>query len=91
VSFDANAANAPIQAQKDRTAVTVRWAAHDDDGDDLTYDLYLRGDGEHKWLPLKKGVTEKVYSFDGRLRIQMADTRSRWWSATLRRTRRAMC
>ena len=35
-----------LQAMKDRTAVTVRWAAHDDNGDDLTYSLYLRGDGE---------------------------------------------
>jgi hypothetical protein len=66
VSFDPNAnAAPPIQAQKDRTAVTARWNAHDDDGDDLTYDLYLRGDGEHVWLPLKSGLTEKVYSFDG--------------------------
>ena len=67
VSFDGNAANAtqPIQGQKDRTAVTVRWAAHDDDGDDLIYDLYLRGDGESVWRPLKKGLTDKVYSFDG--------------------------
>jgi hypothetical protein len=66
-SFDPNAANgaAPIQAQKDRAAVTARWAAHDDDGDDLKYDLYLRGDGEHVWRLLKKGLTEKVYSFDG--------------------------
>jgi hypothetical protein len=65
--FDANAANAaaPIQAQKDRTAVTVRWNAHDDDSDELSYDLYIRGDGEHAWRPLKKGLTEKVYSFDG--------------------------
>jgi hypothetical protein len=67
VSFDGNAGNAtqPIQAQKDRAAVTVRWAAHDDDGDDLIYDLYLRGDGETVWRPLKKGLTDKVYSFDG--------------------------
>jgi hypothetical protein len=65
VSFDGNQASTPIQAQKDRNAVTVRWAAHDDDGDDLSYDLYLRGDGEHVWRPLKKGVTEKAYSFDG--------------------------
>jgi hypothetical protein len=43
----------------------VRWAAHDDDGDDLVYDLYLRGDGESVWRPLKKGLTDKVYSFDG--------------------------
>jgi len=65
--FDGNAsaATAPIQAQKDRNAVTVRWAAHDDDGDDLSYDLFLRGDGEHVWRPLKTGLTEKIYSFDG--------------------------
>lgn len=63
--FDGNAATQPIQAQKDRTAVTVRWNAHDDNGDDLTYDLYLRGDGEHVWRLLKKGLTDKVYSFDG--------------------------
>ncbi len=67
VVFDPNAGNgaAPIQAQKDRTAVTARWAAHDDDGDELSYDLYLRGDGEHVWRLLKKGLTDKVYSFDG--------------------------
>jgi sugar lactone lactonase YvrE len=62
---DGSAASQPIQAQKDRTAVTVRWNAHDDNGDDLVYDLYLRGDGEHVWRLLKKGRTEKVYSFDG--------------------------
>jgi hypothetical protein len=67
VVFDPNAgaATAPIQAQKDRTAVTVRWAAHDDDSDDLIYNLFLRGDGEHVWRPLKKALTDKVYSFDG--------------------------
>ena len=65
VSFDSGTGSQPIQAQKDRTAVTVRWAAHDDDGDDLSYDLYLRGDGEQVWRLLKKGLTDKVYSFDG--------------------------
>jgi hypothetical protein len=67
VAFDPNAGNAtaPIQAQKDRTAVTVRWNAHDDDSDELRFDIYLRGDGEHVWRPLKKGLTDKVYSFDG--------------------------
>jgi hypothetical protein len=81
--FDGTAAQ-PIVAQKDRGAVTVRWAAHDDDGDDLTYDLFLRGDGEHGWLPLKKGLTEKVYSFDAtafpdggyRIRIVASDAAS---------------
>jgi hypothetical protein len=35
-----------------------------DDGDDLSYDLYLRSDGERVWRPLKKSLTDKVYSFD---------------------------
>jgi outer membrane protein assembly factor BamB len=65
-TFDANL-TAPLQATKDRTAVTVRWAAHDDNGDDLTYALYLRGDGETVWRLLKDGLTDKVYSFDAAL------------------------
>ena len=52
---------------KDRTAVTVRWAAHDDNGDDLVYSLYLRGDGEHVWRLLKDNITDKAYSFDAAL------------------------
>jgi hypothetical protein len=63
VTFDAGA-NQPLQATKDRTAVTVRWAAHDDDGDTLVYSLYLRGDGESQWLPLKKKIKEQACSFD---------------------------
>lgn len=66
VSFDAGA-NAPLQAAKDRTAITVRWAAHDDNGDDLSYSLYLRGDGEHMWRLLKDELTDKAYSFDASL------------------------
>lgn len=57
----------PLPAQKDRTAVTVRWATHDDNGDDLTYALYLRGDGEHVWRLLKDDLTDKAYSFDATL------------------------
>jgi hypothetical protein len=47
--------------------VTVRWAAHDDDGDDLIYSLYLRGDGETVWRLLKDKITDKAYSFDATL------------------------
>ena len=53
ITYDASA-NQPLQATKDRTAITVRWAAHDDDGDKLAYSLYLRGDGETGWWPLKE-------------------------------------
>ena len=66
VAFDASA-NAPLQAFKDRTAITVRWAAHDDNGDELTYTLYLRGDGENDWRLLKDDLSEKAYSFDSAL------------------------
>jgi hypothetical protein len=59
--------SAPLQAIKDRTAITVRWAAHDDNGDDLVYSLYLRGDGECDWHLLKDGITDKAYSFDSAL------------------------
>ncbi len=57
-------AGAPLSATKDRTAITVRWAAHDDNGDDLIYSLYLRGDGETAWRLLKDQITDKAYSFD---------------------------
>ncbi|MGO9318941.1 MAG: hypothetical protein ACLPXT_12810 [Terracidiphilus sp.] len=63
MSFDAGA-NAPLQAAKDRTAITVRWAAHDDNGDELIYSLYLRGDGETVWRLLKDNLRDKAYSFD---------------------------
>jgi hypothetical protein len=66
MAFDAGA-GAPLQAVKDRAAITVRWAAHDENGDDLIYALYLRGDGETVWRLLKDGITEKAYSFDATL------------------------
>lgn len=66
-SFDPNSNSSPLQATKDRTAITVRWGAHDDNGDDLTYSLYLRGDGETVWRLLKDKITDKAYSFDATL------------------------
>ena len=66
MNYDGNA-SAPLQAMRDRTAITVRWAAHDDDGDDLIYSLFLRGDGEKVWRLLKDQITEKFYSFDATL------------------------
>jgi hypothetical protein len=66
MSFD-GAAAAPLQAAKDRTAITVRWAAHDDNGDDLSYSVFLRGDGETVWRPLKADITDKAFSFDAAL------------------------
>lgn len=62
-TYDANAGN-PLTAAKDASAVTVRWTAHDDNGDSLIYSLYLRGDGETVWRLLKNKIIEKAYSFD---------------------------
>jgi hypothetical protein len=67
ITFDASSASSPLQANKDRTAVTARWNAHDDDGDDLIYSLYLRGDSETVWRLLKDKITDKAYSFDAAL------------------------
>jgi sugar lactone lactonase YvrE len=66
VTFTADAST-PLQAVKDRTAITVRWAAHDDNGDDMDYALYLRGDGETVWRLLKDKIDDKAYSFDATL------------------------
>jgi hypothetical protein len=61
VTFDATT---NITAVKDRTGITARWSAHDDNGDDLVFSLYLRGDGEHVWRLLKDNITDKAYSWD---------------------------
>jgi hypothetical protein len=63
VAFDTSSSSS-LQATKDRTAVTVRWAAHDTDGDKLVYSLYLRGDGDADWWLLKKDIDDEAYSFD---------------------------
>ncbi|WP_263409068.1 WD40 repeat domain-containing protein [Terriglobus tenax] len=54
----------PLTAQKDKDSITARWAAHDDNGDELTYTLYYRGDTETAWRLLKDKVSEKYYSWD---------------------------
>jgi hypothetical protein len=67
VSFSPDANAAPLMAQKDKTAVTVRWMAHDDNGDDLMFAVWYRGVGEANWRLLKDKISEKVYSFDSAL------------------------
>ena len=62
---DANAA--ALTAQKDKTAITVRWLAHDDNGDDMMFAVWYRGVGEANWRLLKDKITEKFLSFDSTL------------------------
>lgn len=62
-TFDAGS-SASLQANKDKSSVTARWAAHDDDGDKLIYSLFLRGDDETVWRLLKDRIQATAYSFD---------------------------
>jgi hypothetical protein len=64
VTYTQDQATGPLPAIRDRTAVTVRWAAHDDNGDELIFDVYIRGDGEKNWRLLKARVTDRFYSFE---------------------------
>lgn len=57
----------PPAAVKDRDYIAVRWAAHDDNNDDLIYSIYYRGDNESDWKLLKGNLTEKYYSWDSSL------------------------
>ncbi len=56
--------NAPLQGIKDKNAVTARWAAHDDNGDELTFAIYYRTAEERNWQLLKGNLSERFYSFD---------------------------
>jgi len=54
----------PITGQKDRSAITVRWAAHDDNGDDLMFAVWFRGVAEKNFHLLKENLSDRFYSFD---------------------------
>lgn len=55
----------PVPAvTRDKDSIAVRWAARDENDDQLTYSLYYCGDGESRWKLLKSEVTDKYYSFD---------------------------
>ena len=64
ITFAAEPGREPLAAVKDKTAVTARWLAHDDNGDDMTFSVYYRGDGEKNWRLLKDKVTDRYLSFD---------------------------
>jgi hypothetical protein len=56
--------NGPLAAFKDKSAVTVRWQAHDDNGDDLSFKLYFKGEDEQNWLLLKDRTRERYLTFE---------------------------
>lgn len=67
ISLAQEPGSTPLTAQKDRTALTVRWAAHDDNGDDLLFRVFYRGQGETAWRLLKDNITDRFLSFDSAL------------------------
>ena len=67
ISFVQDAATSPLTAQKDKNAVTVRWSAHDDNGDDLMFAVWYRGESEANWRLLKDKISDRYYSFDSSL------------------------
>ncbi|MGE5725175.1 MAG: fibronectin type III domain-containing protein, partial [Acidobacteriota bacterium] len=52
---------------RDRDSIAVHWRAHDDNDDQLVYSLFYRGDGDARWLLLKKDLDDRYYSFDSSL------------------------
>jgi hypothetical protein len=67
VLFPQDASTTPLTAQKDRSAVTARWLAHDDNGDDLMFSVWYRGIGEANWRLLKDKISDRFLSFDASL------------------------
>lgn len=64
LQFNAEPGRESMSGVKDKSAVTARWAAHDENGDELVYSLYYRGEGETNWQLLKDKITERYYTFD---------------------------
>lgn len=64
LQFNAEPGREALSGVKDKSAVTARWAAHDDNGDELVYSLFYRGESETNWQLLKDKVNDRYYTFD---------------------------
>ena len=47
-------------------ARTVGWDGTDENGDDLSYDVWISGRDEENWRPLARGVTDTFLTWDSR-------------------------
>ena len=56
-----------IPTVRDKQAIAVKWRAHDDNEDTLSYNVYYRGDGEARWKLLRDGLSERYVNFDSDL------------------------
>jgi hypothetical protein len=53
-----------VSMQYSKGTLGARWMASDENGDELTYTVEIKGEGEAEWKPLKDEVTEKRLSWD---------------------------
>ena len=67
VNIDANSPQASLSAIRDKDSITIRWAAHDDNGDELRFALYYRSPDDSAWRLLKNDLTDRYYTFDASL------------------------
>jgi sugar lactone lactonase YvrE len=67
ISFIQEPGHEPLVGLRDKSAVTARWIAHDENGDALEFSIYYRGEGERNWQLLKKNVRQTYLSFDAEL------------------------
>ena len=44
--------------------MNLRWAARDLNGDTLAFDIYLRGEGESRWILIDENINKPVHIFD---------------------------
>lgn len=76
-SAGSDSSNGPLAGFLDKADITVRWRAHDDNGDTLVYSLYYRAPGEQNWMPLKRSTRHTWFTFpasllpNGRYRIKV--------------------
>ena len=59
--------HSPLIGIRDKSDVTLRWLAHDENSDTLTYSVYYRGEGEHNWQLLRKNISQTFLTFDAEL------------------------
>ncbi|MBS1799027.1 MAG: hypothetical protein JSS95_04295 [Acidobacteria bacterium] len=67
VSFQQDPGTMPLTAQRDKSAVTARWQAHDDNGDEMVFSVWYRGVDEKNWRLLKDKIGDRYLSFDSSL------------------------
>jgi WD40 repeat protein len=67
ISFAQEPGHEPLVGLRDKSAVTARWIAHDENGDALEFAVYYRGEGERNWQLLKKNIRQTYLSFDAEL------------------------